>query len=214
MKAVLFFESITIPLPRKRIYTRLGFVKGVTEVPPTQKEEIEAYIRDAQSLIELKGAGVRMPIREIQGPRIVLDRDAFFESEHLAKFLGNCRELVLMGATAGSGIMKAIEENVAASNLMRALVFDATASEMVDASLNWIVDYFNRTLLRENRRLLKNRYSAGYGDLLLETQKTLYDLLQLEKIGIRITETCMLIPEKSVTAITGIREMKNSQYFT
>jgi cobalamin-dependent methionine synthase I len=70
------------------------------------------------------------------------------------------------------------------------------------------VDYFNRTLLRENRRLLKNRYSAGYGDLLLETQKILYGLLQLEKIGIRITETCMLIPEKSVTAITGIREMK------
>jgi hypothetical protein len=206
MKPVLFFESISIPLPRKNIYKRLGFVRGVTQVPPSQKEEIDQSIREAQSLIELKGAGLRMPIQEIQGPRIILAHDALFESQKLAKFLCNCRELVLMGATAGSGIMKAIEEDVAENNLTRALVFDATASEMVDASLNWVVDYFNRTLLRENRRLLKNRYSAGYGDLLLETQKTLYGLLQLEKIGIQITETCMLIPEKSVTAITGIQD--------
>lgn len=209
MKAVVFFESISIPLPRKRIYSRLGFVRGVTEVLPSHKEEIEKYIRDAQSLIKLKGAGVRMSILEIKGSRIVLDHETFFESKHLAKFLGTCRELVMMGATAGSGIMHAIEENVAGNDMTRALVFDATASEMVDASLNWIVDYFNRTLLREERRLQRNRYSAGYGDLALETQKILYSLLQLEKIGIRITETCMLIPEKSVTAIAGIREMKN-----
>jgi len=65
--------------------------------------------------------------------------------------------------------------------------------------------YFNRTLLRENRQLLKKRYSAGYGDLLLETQKTIHRLLQLDRIGIRITDSCMLIPEKSVTAVTGIR---------
>lgn len=206
MNPVLFFESITISLPRKEIYRRLGFTKGVTEISRAQEKEIEQYIRDAQSLIELKGAGLRMPIREIKGPRIILAHDALFESQQLAKFLGNCRELVLMGATAGSAIMKAIEEDMSENNVTRAVVFDAAASEIVDASLNWIVDYFNRTLLRENRRLLKNRYSAGYGDLFLETQKTLYDLLQLEKIGIQITETCMLIPEKSVTAITGIRQ--------
>jgi hypothetical protein len=205
MTPVIFFESISIPVPHKEIYRRLGFTKGVTEISRAQHEEIEQYIRDAQSLIQLKGAGLRMPIREIQGPNIILAHDALFESQQLAKFLGNCHELVLMGATAGSDIMKAIEDDVTENNLTRALVLDAAASEIVDASLNWIMDYFNRTLLREKRRLLKNRYSAGYGDLLLETQNVIYRLLQLEKIGIQITETCMLIPEKSVTAVTGIR---------
>jgi len=66
------------------------------------------------------------------------------------------------------------------------------------------MDYFNQSLRRENRRLLGKRYSAGYGDLFLETQKVIYGLLQLDRIGIEITESCMLIPEKSVTAITGI----------
>jgi len=206
MKPVLFFESISIPPPRKEIYKRLGFTKGVTEISLPQKEEIEQYILDAQSLIQLKGAGLRMPVQEIKDAQIILADDIIFESLQLARLLDNCREIVLMGATTGSDIMKGIEEDVAGNNLTRALIFDATASEMVDASLNWIMAYFNRILRRENRKLLKQRYSAGYGDLFLETQKLIYRLLQLDRIGIQITETCMLIPEKSVTAITGIRQ--------
>ncbi len=205
MTPVIFFESISIPLPRKEIYRRLGFIKGVTEISSSQKEEIERFIQDALSLIHLKGAGLRMPVQEIKGAGIILAEDVTFESNQLAALLRNCREIVLMGATAGNDIMKAIEEDAAGRNVTRGIVFDATASETVDASLDWIIGYFNRTLLRENRQLLKKRYSAGYGDLLLETQNTIYRLLQLDRIGIRITESCILIPEKSVTAITGIR---------
>jgi hypothetical protein len=205
MTPVIFFESISIPLPRKEIYKRLGFIKGVTEISSSQQEEIERFIQDALSLIHLKGSGLRMPVQEIKGARIILAGDVTFESNQLAALLRNCREIVLMGATAGNDIMKAIEEDAAGRNVTRGIVFDATASETVDASLDWIMGYFNRTLLRDNRQLLKKRYSAGYGDLLLETQKTIHRLLQLDRIGIRITDSCMLIPEKSVTAITGIR---------
>jgi hypothetical protein len=205
MAPVLFFESISIPVPRKNIYRRLGFVKGVTEVPTSQQEEIERYIGDASLLIHLKGAGLRMPITEIKGARIILPDGAEFESRHLAKFLAKCGETVLMGATAGREIMNAIEEDATGANVTRGIVLDAAASEIVDAALDWIMDYFSQSLRRENRRLLGKRYSAGYGDLFLETQKTMYRLLQLERIGIEITESCMLVPEKSVTAITGIK---------
>ena len=70
MAPVLFFESISIPPPSRNIYRRLGFVKGVTDVPALQKEEIERYIRDASSLIHLKGAGLRTPIAKIKAPRL------------------------------------------------------------------------------------------------------------------------------------------------
>lgn len=204
MNPVLFFESISVSIPRKEIYRRLGFIKGVTKISPSQQEEIEQYIHDAQSFIHLKGAAFRMPIQEIQGARIILPNNIFFESHQLADLLDTCREIVLMGATAGSDIMVAIGEDIAGSNITRGVVFDATVSEMVDASLDWITNYFNRILLRENRKLLKQRFSAGYGDFFLENQKTIYCLLQLDRIGVQITDTCILIPEKSVTAVTGI----------
>ena len=205
MAPVLFFESISIPVPHKNIYRRLGFVKGITDIPASQQKEIERYIGHASSLIHLKGAGLRMAITEIKVARIILPDGVEFESRQLAKLLANCNEIVLMGATAGREIMNAIEADATGANVTRGIVLDAAASEIVDASLDWIMDYFNQSLRRENRRLLGKRYSAGYGDLLLQTQKAMYRLLQLDRIGIEITDSSMLVPEKSVTAITGIQ---------
>ncbi|MGZ6219893.1 MAG: methionine synthase [Syntrophales bacterium] len=180
-------------------------MKGVTDIPASQQEEIERYIGQASSLVHLKGAGLRTPIAEIKDARIILPDGAEFVSRQLAKLLANCSEIVLMGATAGREIMDAIEADATGANVTRGIVLDAAASEIVDASLNWIMDYFNQSLRRENRRLLGKRYSAGYGDLFLETQKVMYHLLKLDRIGIEITDSSILIPEKSVTAITGIR---------
>ena len=140
-------------------------------MPAAQQEEIERYIGDASSLIHLKGAGLRMPITEIKGARIILPDGAEFESRQLVRLLADCSEIVLMGATAGREIMDAIEKDATGANLTRGIVLDAAASETVDASLDWIMDYFNQSLRRENRRLLRKRYSAGYGDLFLEGSK-------------------------------------------
>jgi hypothetical protein len=172
---------------------------------PQQKEASERYMEEALSLIQLKGAGLRMSVLKKEASEIILSGDVRFQSHQLTGFLSQCQEIVLMGATAGADIMNAIQEDASGRDVTRGVVFDATASEMADAALNWIMDYFNRTLRRENKRLLQKRFSAGYGDFLLENQETIYNLLQLDRLGVRITESCMLIPEKSVTAITGIK---------
>ena len=207
MHSVQFFDSISIPVPRSKIYRRLGYRKNITRLLPEQKEESERYIEEARSLIHLKGAGLRLPVLQTGDSEIILTGNIRFESRQLALLLKPCREMVLMGATAGTVIMDAIREDAAGRDITRGVVLDATASEMTDAALDWIMDYFNRTLRRENKRLLRKRFSAGYGDFLLENQKTICDLLQLDRIGVRITESYMLIPEKSVTAISGIESL-------
>ncbi len=205
MTSVTFFNAIAIPLPREKIYRRLGYRKGTTRMQPRQEEESERYIEEAQSLIHLKGAGLRLNVLRTGDSEIILPENIRFESRQLALFLGPCREIIVMGATAGNDIMNAIREDITGNNVTRGVVLDATASEMVDAALDWIMAYFNRTLRWENKRLLSRRFSAGYGDFSLENQKIIYNLLQLERLDIGITESCMLIPEKSVTAITGVR---------
>jgi len=66
------------------------------------------------------------------------------------------------------------------------------------------MNYYNRQLARENKRLTEKRISCGYADFAIENQKKIYFLLKLDKIGINITEKFMLIPEKSATAALGI----------
>lgn len=204
MKSPTFFRSITISVPRGKIYRRMGYRKGVTRIEEQRKREIEDAIEYALPLIHLTGAGVRIPIEERGQFNIALSKGIVFESRDLARMLKGCAEALLMGATAGKDIMEAIENDSKNNRLTRGIVLDAVASEMVDASLDWIADYFNSQLRRENRRLTKKRFSAGYGDFLLENQKIMYDVLELETLGVELNESCMLVPQKSVTAVAGI----------
>jgi cobalamin-dependent methionine synthase I len=95
-------------------------------------------------------------------------------------------------------------------NLTRAVILDAVASEMTDSGLDWIMDYMNQELMRKARRLTKARFSAGYGDFSLENQKAIHTLLRLDKIGVFITDRCILMPEKSVTAVAGIVALRQN----
>jgi len=202
----MVFHTIRIAPPRQKIYQRLGFHLKVTQINAQQKQLTDNYIDEALSLIHLEGTTIRVPIIEWEKGSITLENRIRLESADLAAFLRNCNEVLVMGATAGEAVITAIRNDLATDAVTRAVVFDATASEMTDGALDWLMDYTRRALVREGKGLLTRRYSAGYGDFALENQQILYRLLELANIGVRITEESILIPEKSVTAITGIHQ--------
>lgn len=200
----LFFESIPVTLPRPAIYRRLGYRKEATRISPGQREEVEGYVADALPLLQLKGSALRLPIEIEKSMLISLPEGNAFASRKLARFLKDAREIILMGATAGTAIMEAIQADMGGINATRGVVLDATASEVVDAALDWIMGYFRQSLRREGKTLSNSRFSAGYGDFALENQRLIYRLLQMDRLNVTITESCLLVPEKSVTAITAI----------
>ena len=202
---VQVFPSIAIPVPYDAIYRRLGYKRGITQVDKRSGEEIEGHIDHALSLISLKGSGRRVLLREVNPHRAVLETGDEFLSGKLARFLVGCEEILLMGATAGDAVMEAIRRDTEEEKMTRGVVLDAAASELADAALDWIAAYYSHQLTRENARLTQGRFSAGYGDFLLENQMIMHNLLELDRIGVGISESCILIPEKSVTAVMGIQ---------
>lgn len=204
MGEIQYFDRISIAPPLARIYRRLGYRKGMTSLHPQEKLDTERSIDIAASLIRLRGAARRLPMVREGASTIRLKDLAVFKSRRLSQLLLECDEILLMGVTAGSEIVTAIQENAAGPDIRQGVILDAAASETVDAALDWIMTYFNQILRREGKRLLAMRYSAGYGDLALENQEAMHRLLALESIGVAINPSCILIPEKSVTAMTGI----------
>ena len=202
---VNFFNHIIIPPPTPRIYARLGYSTSKTKLKQEQKDEVDKHIQEALTFIDLKGAAVRIPIDKIDKSKITLNKNIIFKSKSLVKLFADSKEILIMGATAGNNIMKAIKDNSRQRDLTRAVVFDAVASEIVDDVLGWITNYYNRELARENRHLTKRRFSAGYGDFRLENQKTIYNTLKMKQLGVTLTKNYILIPEKSVTAVAGIQ---------
>jgi hypothetical protein len=204
MKSVVFLEKISIDPPREKIYHRLGYKKRTTELSSNQKKETDLFINKTSSLIALKGMFLRLDINHNDGEKITLSGNLTFNSKKLAFYLRNCKEAVLMGVTAGNAVMDEIKRKTHDGDMVAAVVYDATASEMTDMGLDWIMSYLNQQLLREGKSLLPRRFSAGYADFNLENQKIIYEKLQMKKFGIKINSSFILLPEKSVTAISGI----------
>lgn len=208
MDKLITFERIPVEPPLEAIYRRLGYRKGLTQVRPGEAAAIGNRIDEACSLITLKGAARRLPILSRDAGRIGLPGGHALQSAQLAALLARAGEILVMGATAGAGIIEAIRQDTADDNLTRAVVLDATASEMVDAALDWMESLFGRELRRESRQLTKSRFSCGYGDLALENQRLFYDLLEMKQLGVELTETFILVPEKTVTAVAGIEPIR------
>ncbi len=203
----LIFDSIVIPTPWEKIFRRLEFKRGRTQLPSEQKKEIESHIEQAVSDLRLKGAGIRIGIREKHPSETVLSTGQALRSGQISAMLAGSEEVLLIGATAGPGIMESIRRDSERNNLTRAVVLDAVASEMTDDALEWIIHYYGHELSREGRRATKKRFSAGYGDFGLENQSWIYQALGLDRLGIEITGSFMLVPEKSVTAVLGIEKI-------
>jgi len=205
MNSVSFFDSIRIDIPRRKIYSRLGYRKGKTILDAARRRDIERALDEAEALIRLRGCGVRLAVRGRTGSGVVLGAgDIVIESRDIMRLLERSAEVLLMGATAGPDIIESIRRDTDRGDLSHGIVLDAAAGEMTDAALDWIVRYYGHELSRENRRLTRRRFSAGYGDFDLENQVWIHRVLKLDRLDVAITPGFMLVPEKSVTALAGI----------
>ena len=195
--------DIPFEIPYTRILSRLGYKKSTSTMLSCQLEEVKAVIEEAAGYITLKGTYIIQKFKSAEHG-IELESGDIITGTLPAKLNESATSALIMAATSGKAIMDKIEE-LKTANLERAVIFDATASEITDWGLEWIVKYASTMLKHESRVVSKKRFSPGYGDFDLKNQRIFYSLLHLEQFGIRLTESCMLVPEKSVIAMTGVR---------
>ena len=209
----MLINSIPVKTDYHPIMVRLGYKKKTAEVSDSFLSEVKSYINEAAFIIKLKASAERLRILEKDDKSVSLEFPAEYrnrengvfiiKSRSLAKFLKDSNEVLLMGITGGKEIMSTVEE-CQKDNMTKAVVIDAAAGEIVDDGLDYIMSLYRRNLVRESKKLLTKRFSPGYGDLGLEIQKTIYNILELNKLEITLTKSFMMIPQKSVIAITGI----------
>lgn len=116
-------------------------------------------------------------------------------SASLAKALEGCDRAVVFAATVGLELDRAlIKYN--RLDAAKALFLQALGAERVEALCDAFCAEFEGA---------KMRFSPGYGDLALDTQRALFALLDCpRKLGLTLNESLLMSPSKSVTAIMGL----------
>ncbi len=121
------------------------------------------------------------------------------ESKDLARLLSGCSECYMFGVTLGNRV-DFLLKRLSALSLAEHYITDALASALAESAADKAED-----IIKENR-ISTNRFSAGYGDFPLEKQADILALLDAQKLlGITLSKTYLMTPQKSITAVFGVK---------
>jgi hypothetical protein len=144
-----------------------------------------------------------MPVREFRHHTVILEDGASFTGELVARALAGATEIALVVCTIGPALEERVSALFTAGNSLRALALDgagiAALGQISQAVGEWICAEAETLGLRVGMRT-----SPGQEGWPLEQQLVLFDLLPAQEIGVRLTESCLMLPRKSVSFAVGL----------
>lgn len=137
----------------------------------------------------------------------VIDMTCFqTRSKSLERNLKDCEQILLFAATLGSQV-DVLLHRYNMIQMSKAVVMQAASVAMLET----FCDEENQKLkeaYQEKGWYLRPRFSPGYGDFPLECQRQIAPALELSKrIGVTLTDSLLMAPSKSVTAVIGLSRL-------
>ncbi len=124
-----------------------------------------------------------------------------FKGKNISAHLRGCEKCILLAATLGAGADSVIRAYEAVA-MEKAVISDSLASAAIEQVCNAAEQEIQSQLDGYN---FTWRYSPGYGDFPLDIQGGFLKVLDAGKrIGLGVSESLILTPRKSVTAVMGI----------
>ena len=177
-----------------------GFAGQPSQADDSLKDLVAEVIKDLEGAFSYKVCYRRMEL-DWENDMPLLPFDA--SSKDLATCLAGSKEVILFAGTIGIGIDRYIAkyQHISPS---RALIAQAYGAERVEALCDLFCGQI-RDEVKKDGLYTTPRFSPGYGDLLLKTQKEICSLLDCSrKIGVSLNDSLLMTPSKSVTAIFGL----------
>ncbi len=190
-------------IPVREVIRYLGYRKVMPE------EEILQKIRDASALlnerIRPRTTSVRLSVIEWDESHVQIG-GMEVESRGLTRNLHGCREAFLIAATLGTEADTLVRRAMVQSPADGA-VMQAAEAAMIEAVCDGFQEELRQQVEKEDL-CLRARFSPGYGDFSLEHQRDFMRLLHMSSsIGVTLTDSLLMVPTKSVTAVIGLSPM-------
>lgn len=199
MKEGLRLEELgEIPFDEKEI---LRYAMLPSFAPAPEELPLEECLEAARGAARCRAVWCRYPLKW-DGEWLDLGF-ARTDSRDLRQHLEGCGEILLFACTAGAEMDRRIGRAKLGSPA-KGLLMHAIGAQQVEGGC----DRLCRRLAEQfPDRKLTLRFSPGYGDLPLDMQRQVMEALDCGRtVGITLTDSLLMTPSKSVTAIIGMKE--------
>ena len=187
-----------IPFDEKEI---LRYAMLPSFAPKPEELPLQECLKAAKGAAQCRAVWRQYPLRR-DGEWLDLGF-ARTDSRDLRRHLEGCGGILLFACTAGAEI----DRRIARAKLLspaRGLLMHAIGAQQVEGGCDRLCE---RLAAQFPDRQLTDRFSPGYGDLPLALQRDVTEALDCGTVlGITLTDSFLMTPFKSVTAIIGLKE--------
>ncbi len=173
------------------------------EIPANVEERIKECCRELEQAVVIKAVWREYPLTVREH---VLDMSCLqTSSKNLERNLRDCEKILIFGATLGSRV-DGLLRKYGRLQMSKAVILQAASVAMLETFCDWQNELLRKEY-QEKGWYMRPRCSPGYGDFPLECQREIAVALELSKrIGVMLTDSLMMIPSKSVTAVMGLSQ--------
>jgi hypothetical protein len=175
-------ENLRVEFDEKRILGLIGYKKRNSEI----KEPIKGLITEEKKKLDylLHPASIYTIIDYEETSKHPVFKDA--------------EKVAICLCTIGTELEEEVKKLMKINEMTRALILDALGSEAAEE----VAIQSDRKLAEKAREMNlwpSKRYSPGYGKWDVKEQRFIFKLLPAADIGVRLTDSFMMIPRKSIS---------------
>ena len=196
---VLHFDRVR---PDRDEITRLTRLQPGREAHQRWFELMDKLLADFPRLMRPRAVYRIDEVVALEARRIVLKSGTVFDGA-LGTFLEHSTLLVTYVVTIGSALERLARGWLRSGRVMQGMIADAIASEAVEAVGQRLYDEL-REWAQGRGMELTPPYSPGYCGMTVRQQIPLFASLPAERINVRLTPSCLMLPIKSVSGLIGI----------
>ena len=222
-------DAASVPVDMDETYRYMGFARSVVlgkdgGIPQDIQELVSSCVQQMHSTLKAQSVYTCLPLeidfpaettgettdsageQKSEGLPLIKIGSIQFESKYLARNLAGCSKVILIASTIGP-LADNLIRRFTKLDSAKAAIMQAAGAMFIESYL----DSFNAQLEKEAEEQgfkLHSRFSPGYGDVSLEIQRHFFSILPCtQRIGLTLTNSLVMAPEKSVTAFIGMEKI-------
>ena len=191
-----------LDIDRQQVLTHIGYGEGY-QPSAHIASLVNDYIENYHDFLSPSYTYVIRDIISVEGAHVNIEDSITFESKVIAKLLKRCQKVAIFVLTIGNHLEDMVAYLSENGLVLQATVLDAIGSGATENMATYVEKKIKRIANAEGL-VISRRFSPGYCDWEVAQQKLVFKALNSEPTGIRLTESCLMIPRKSVSGIIGL----------
>ncbi|MDD3905776.1 MAG: vitamin B12 dependent-methionine synthase activation domain-containing protein [Candidatus Omnitrophica bacterium] len=170
------------------------------------RESVLKHLKEALAIARLKAVPavtfIKKPILTSCASSLTIDGGIMLSSKELSAHLKGSSCIYAFAVTIGKSVEDTASRYMTKDDHLLGYFLDRIGSFAVESMAKNMEDNLRNKLASEGLSV-SMRFSPGYCDWPIEEQFKLSKIIDFSAIGITLTESCMMTPKKSISAVVG-----------